>query len=45
MSRGGAGREGDTESEAASRLSAVSTDPNAVPPNPQTAGFEPKSDA
>ena len=29
MSRGGAEREGDTESEAGSRLRAVSTEPNA----------------
>ena len=29
MSRGGAEREGDTESETGSRLRAVSTDPNA----------------
>ena len=29
MSRGGAEREGDTESEAGSRLRAVSTDPDA----------------
>ena len=29
MNRGGAEREGDTESEAGSRLRAVSTDPNA----------------
>ena len=29
MSRGGAEREGDTESEAGSRLQAVSTEPNA----------------
>ena len=29
MSRGGAEREGDTESKAGSRLSAVSTEPNA----------------
>ena len=28
MSRGGAEREGDTESEAGSRLQAVSTEPN-----------------
>ena len=28
MSRGGAGREGDTESEAGSRLRAVSTEPD-----------------
>ena len=28
MSRGGAEREGDTESKAGSRLQAVSTDPN-----------------
>ena len=28
MSRGGAGREGDTESKAGSRLRAVSTEPN-----------------
>ena len=29
MNRGGAGREGDTESEAGSRLQAVSTEPDA----------------